>query len=218
MSGGYCPRKATVLLHIYKVLLRRYGPQRWWPARTPFEVCVGAILVQNTNWNNVEKAIGALDRAGVLNFEALRALEEAPLKALIRPAGFFNVKEKRLRAFLGFLDSRCAGRVEALADVPWPVARMELLSVNGVGAETADSILLYALSKPVFVVDSYTRRLLLAQGFGAYTGDYNTMQALFMDNMPPEAALFNEYHALIVAMGKERGFSLGDAPDVFYNG
>ncbi len=216
-AGGYCPRKAAILLNIYQVLLRRYGPQHWWPAQAPFEVCVGAILVQNTNWNNAAKAILNCERAGGLSFSSMNALTDERLRELIRPAGFFNVKAKRLRAFLDFLSQRCAGRVEVLADTPWPAARTELLSVNGIGPETADSILLYALSKPVFVVDAYTRRMLQAQGFAAHTADYHVMQALFMDNLPLDAAVYNEYHALIVAMGKEHGFLLGTGPDLFYN-
>ena len=207
----------SVLMNIYKELYRRYGPQHWWPARTPFEVCVGAILVQNTAWANVERAISQLDKAGVLAFKPLAALPENQLKELIRPAGFFNVKAKRLRAFLDFLGQHYDGDIESLAYKPWPVARMELLAVHGIGHETADSILLYALQKPVFVIDAYTRRLLQAQGFVAWTENYHAMQALFMDNLPSDVVLYNEYHALIVALGKERSFSLGHKPGLFYN-
>jgi endonuclease III related protein len=196
-------RKGEILRAIYDTLLAHYGPQHWWPGETPFEVCVGAILTQNTNWQNVERAIANLRRAGKLSFARLYHTPMAELKELIRPAGFFNVKAKRLRNFLEFLQGACHGRLEELAKKPWPVARAELLAVNGIGNETADSILLYALSKPVFVIDAYTKRMLLRHGFRNEAESYAGMQELFMTHIPPDVAVYNEYHALIVQLGKD---------------
>ena len=196
-------RKAEVLRAIFETLSRHYGPQNWWPGDSPFEVCVGAILTQNTNWQNVERAIANLRAAGKLSFRALYRTPDAELKELIRPAGFFNVKAKRLRNFLEFLEASCRGDLKELAHRPWPVVRAELLAVNGIGNETADSILLYALGKPVFVIDAYTRRMLLRHGFREETASYAGMQELFMTHFPPETGLYNEYHALIVQLGKD---------------
>jgi endonuclease-3 related protein len=205
-------RKAGILRAIYQKLSAHYGPQRWWPADSPFEVCLGAILTQNTNWQNVERAIANLRSSGKLSFQALYLTPIAELKELIRPAGFFNVKAKRLRNFLEFLHSSCRGDLQALSRKPWPLARAELLAVNGIGHETADSILLYALGKPVFVIDAYTKRLLIRHGFQKETESYAGMQELFMTLLPPDVELFNEYHALIVQLGKDfRG--LGPAGD-----
>ncbi|NLE64444.1 MAG: endonuclease III domain-containing protein [Elusimicrobia bacterium] len=195
---------------IYPVLFAHYGPQRWWPGETPFEVCVGAILVQNTNWKNVEGTIAGLKARGLLSCEALLETPPERLAQMIRPVGYFNIKTKRLRNFLLFLRQRCAGDIRALVRVPWPQARAELLAVNGIGPETADSILLYALAKPVFVVDAYTRRLLIRHGFREEGRDYSSMQALFMGSLPSDVRIFNEYHALIVRLGKDFG---RDAPD-----
>ena len=195
--------RSKILHAVYDKLLAHYGPQHWWPAKTPFEVCVGAILVQNTNWQNVEKAITNLRREQRLSFRRLYACSPDQLKELIRPAGFFNVKAERLRNFLGYLSTYYKGQVERMRDVPSPVLRTELLGVNGIGPETADSILLYALGRPVFVVDAYTRRFLFRHGFEKEARDYASMQELFRASLPADAALFNEYHALIVALGKD---------------
>ena len=204
-------RKTAILRAIYQELSAHYGPQHWWPADSAFEVCIGAILTQNTNWQNVERAIANLRAAGKLSFPALYRMPPSELKELIRPAGFFNVKTRRLRNFLEFLHAACRGRLEELTAKPWPVVRAELLAVNGIGNETADSILLYAIGKPVFVIDAYTRRLLLRHGFRKEAASYAGMQELFMTRLPPEVELFNEYHALIVRLGKDfRG--LGQAP------
>ena len=196
-------RKAEILRAIYQKLSVHYGPQRWWPADSPFEVCIGAILTQNTNWQNVERAIANLRAAGKLSFRALDRTPAAELKELIRPAGFFNVKAKRLRNFLEFLHSSYHGSLKELAKKPWLLARAELLAVNGIGHETADSILLYALQKPVFVIDAYTKRLLIRHGFRKEVQSYAGMQELFMAHLPPEVELYNEYHALIVRLGKD---------------
>jgi endonuclease-3 related protein len=207
--------KAQVLRAIYRKLSAHYGPQHWWPADSAFEVCIGAILTQNTNWQNVERAIANLRTAGKLSFRAIYRTTAVELRELIRPAGFFNVKAKRLRNFLEFLHASCDGRLEELARKPWPIVRAELLAVNGIGNETADSILLYALRKPVFVIDAYTKRLLIRHGFREEAASYAGMQELFMTHLPPEVAIYNEYHALIVQLGKDfrgPGPAAGDYP------
>lgn len=191
------------LVQIYNLLLERYGHLHWWPAETPFEVCVGAILTQNTNWVNVEKAISNLKREGVLSPVALRDLPVERLAELIRPAGYFNVKSVRLKGFISWLYDNYGGSVEGMAGVEWPELRSELLTVKGIGPETADSIVLYACGKPSFVVDAYTKRLLTALGIITGMEGYEEVRALFMDNLPRDVALFNEYHALIVHHAKE---------------
>jgi endonuclease III related protein len=193
----------TEILRIFDLLLDRYGPLQWWPAETPFEVCVGAILTQNTNWGNVEKAIANLRREGVLSLESLRELPRERLAGLIRPAGFFNVKTARLTAFLDWLQERYGGSLELMFAGDWRTLREELLQVKGIGRETADSILLYAGEKPTFVVDAYTVRLFSRLGLVADTSGYEEIRALFMANLPGDVPLFNEYHALIVQHGKE---------------
>ena len=191
------------LLEIYDLLLARYGHRHWWPAETPFEVCVGAILTQNTNWGNVEKAIANLKRDGLLSPEALRDVPDAVLAESIRPSGFFNVKSVRLKAFVAYLFVRYGGSLERMFAGEWRELREELLMVPGIGRETCDSILLYAGGKPSFVVDAYTRRLLAALGLIDARADYETVRSLFMDNLPADPHLYNEYHALIVQHGKD---------------
>jgi endonuclease III related protein len=189
--------------HIFQALLAAYGPRSWWPAETPFEVCVGAILTQNTNWSNVEKAIANLRRAGLLTPAALLAFPLAELAALIRPAGYFNVKSARLQDFVRWLHHRYGGSLDTMFRRDWQLLRQELLAVRGIGPETADSILLYAGHKPTFVVDAYTRRLFCRLGLLATTASYDATRELFMAHLPTETALYNEYHALIVEHGKE---------------
>ncbi|MBF0123198.1 MAG: endonuclease III domain-containing protein [Candidatus Omnitrophica bacterium] len=195
-------RKGDILRAIYDKLFSTFGPQHWWPAKTPFEVCVGAILVQNTNWQNVTRAIENLHREGLLEFPFLQRISRERMKTLIRPAGYFNVKATRLKNFLDFLAQNYEGDLKGLSGKPWPLARAELLSVNGIGHETADSILLYALNKPVFVVDAYTKRLLLRHGFIEEAQDYTSMQKFFMTHIHSDPVVYNEYHALIVQWGK----------------
>ncbi len=190
------------LLQIFETLLTRYGPQDWWPGETPFEVCVGAILTQNTNWGNVEKAISNLKRAACLSITSIGALDTSELAALIRPAGYFNLKADRLQTFARYVQQDYAGSLEQLFGIPWQQARTGLLSVRGIGPETADSILLYAGEKPSFVVDSYTRRIFSRLGLVSEQICYNELRAFFMERLPLDAALFNEYHALIVELGK----------------
>ena len=205
-----------LLRDFYKALFKSYGPQEWWPAKTRFEVIVGAILTQNTNWANVEKAIRNLKAASVLNPRRMHELSITGLARLIRPSGYFNIKAKRLKAFLNHLfdnygDEYGNGNGNAylarFLKKKTDALRRELLSINGIGPETADSILLYAAGKPVFVVDAYTRRILSRHGLIQETSSckvtYDDMQALFMDNLTRDACVFNEYHALIVMTGKD---------------
>ncbi len=194
---------ANRLLGIFSLLLTRYGPRHWWPAESPFEVCVGAILTQNTNWGNVEKAITNLKREGLLTPEALRDVPVKRLAEVIRPAGFFNVKSRRLRDFVGYLFAKYGGSLDRMFNGDWRLLREELLRVPGIGPETCDSILLYAGGKPSFVIDAYTIRLFSRLGIVSEKAEYETVRTLFMDNLPPDAELFNEYHALIVQHGKE---------------
>lgn len=189
------------LMELFEALLERYGALNWWPADTPFEVCVGAILTQNTNWGNVEKAITNLKREGLLSVEALREMDEGRLAELIRPSGFFNVKSKRLKVFVGWLTER-HGTLDAMFSSEWPTLRQELVAVKGIGPETCDSILLYAGGKPSFVVDAYTKRLFSRLGLVDERDDYHQVRALFMDRLPLDVPLFNEYHALIVEQCK----------------
>lgn len=194
-SGEGPPRR---LLQIYERLFQQYGPRHWWPAETPFEVCVGAILTQNTNWGNVEKAIANLKEARLLTPGALRAVPVRELAEVIRPAGFFNVKSVRLKEFVAFLFARYEGDLARMFAGEWRELREALLGVRGIGRETCDSILLYAGGKPTFVVDAYTKRLLAALGLAVPTAGYEEVRALFMENLPNDPQLFNEYHALIV--------------------
>lgn len=191
------------LLKVYDRLLSAYGRQRWWPAETPFEVIVGAILTQSAAWANVEKAIANLRRAGALSPEGLRRLSEAELAALIRPSGYFNAKARKLKAFVDLLDERFEGDLDRLLAAPVDDLRSLLLATHGIGPETADSVLLYAAGRPVFVVDAYTRRLFSRLGLAAARDDYQGWQELLTAHLPRDAALFNEYHALIVRHGKE---------------
>lgn len=192
------------LLEIYRTLLDTYGPRGWWPGEGPFEVMVGAILTQNTAWRNVERALGNLKNAGVLSPAGLRTLPPERLEQLLRPAGYFRVKARRLRALLDYLHQKHGDDPASLARGDLETLRRELLGVHGVGPETADSILLYAAGHPTFVVDAYTRRLLGRLGLVPEKADYEEVRALFMAHLPHDPALFNEYHALIVHHGKER--------------
>ncbi len=188
------------LLDIYQRLLAAFGPQHWWPGESPFEVAVGAVLTQNTAWRNVERAIDNLKRAGCLAPEPLLALSHEELAELLRPAGYFNVKARRLRNLLRHLHDH-GGEITTYLNGDLATRRAELLEVNGLGPETVDSILLYAGNRPTFVCDAYTRRLLTRHGLIDEGATYEAMRALFMDHLPEEVALYNEYHALIVRTG-----------------
>ena len=187
---------------VYEQLQAAHGPGDWWPAETPFEVCVGAILVQNTAWTNVERAINALRGAGCLSYVGIAALTGPELAVLIRPSGCYNVKARRLAAFVTFLGREYGGRVEAMAGRDPRVVRAQLLDVAGIGPETADSIALYAAGLPLFVIDAYTRRVFGRLGLVRGDEDYDTLQRFFMDALPADVALFNDYHAQIVTLAK----------------
>jgi endonuclease-3 related protein len=190
--------------NVYDILYKRYGPQGWWPGDTQFEVIVGAILTQNTAWSNVEKAIANLRRSGALRTpKAMAAKSMGDLAKLIRPAGYYNVKSLRLLNFLGFLERECGMSIRRLSADGTASLRKRLLSVNGIGPETCDSILLYAFGRPVFVVDAYTRRIFSRHGLFGEGASYEHMQKVFTDALRRDARLFNEYHALIVRVGKE---------------
>lgn len=191
-------------LAAYRILHKHYGPQHWWPGETPFEVMVGAVLTQNTAWTNVEKAIANLKAARALNCGAILKLGDGELAELIRPAGYFNVKAKRLKHLCEFLQAQGVARQpERLRDkASLPELRHRLLAVHGVGEETADSILLYALGLPSFVVDAYTRRIFGRLGLLGGDETYRQIQILFQAALPQDAGLYNEYHALIVQLGK----------------
>ena len=196
-------RKALIQ-KIYHRLGDAFGPQHWWPGETPFEVMVGAILTQNTNWANVERAITNLKTAGLMKPHSLAACPTRRLASLIRPAGYFNIKARRLRDFLTWLLSRTRdGSLESLRRLRTPQLRKELLAVRGIGPETADSILLYALGRRVFVVDAYTRRFLSRHRLIEPNASYGEIQELFERNLPKSVRLYNEFHALIVRLGKE---------------
>ena len=188
---------------IYLLLRRHRGPAGWWPGESPFEVCAGAILVQNAAWSNVEKALGALRAAGRLSYEGLAGLPAGELAALIRPAGCPTVKARRLAAFVEWLGRECGGRVEALSARDPLAVRASLLAVNGIGRETADSIALYAAGLPLFVIDAYTRRVFSRLGLVEGGEPYDTLQRRFMDALPRDAALFNDYHAQVVNHAKD---------------
>ncbi len=187
---------------IYRRLFNRYGPQHWWPADEPFEVIVGAILTQSTAWTNVEKAIMNLKGAGLLSPVSMRKIPVEELAGFIRPSGYYNVKARKLRAFVDRLGNY--GDSLAKMFVPGvPQLRAELLSIYGIGQETADSIILYAAGKPIFVIDAYTHRIMDRLGLNSDYGNYAALQAFFMNNLPHNEQLFNEYHALLVRHGKE---------------
>ena len=192
----------TPIGHLFTVLLDCYGPQHWWPCQTGarWEIITGAILTQNTAWTNVEKAIGNLFSAGAMSPESVLTTPDTELQELIRPAGFFTQKCAYLKAMAAFMLER-ESAFEQSADV-WAL-RQELLSVKGVGRETADSILLYAFDKPIFVIDAYTRRIAERHLHLDGTLHYDILQKIFMDALPADVAIFNEYHALIVAFCKD---------------
>ncbi len=186
----------------YDALFAAYGPQHWWPARTPTEVIIGAILTQNTAWRNVERAIANLGEANALDWTRLRDLPPEQLAELIRPAGTYQVKTRRLKAFIAWFWERYDGDLERMFATALPTLREELLSVSGIGRETADAILLYAGQLPSFVVDAYTARVLYRHGLIDEPADYDEIKDLFESSLPTDVPLFNEYHALLVQVGK----------------
>lgn len=194
--------RAEQLAQPFERLLAAYGPQGWWPGETALEVVVGAILTQNTNWRNVERAIQRLRDAGALDWPRLNALTHAELAELIRPAGTYNVKARRLKNFVEFFYSRYGGDWNRLAGIQTDRLREELLGVAGIGRETADAILLYALGRPNFVVDAYTRRIFVRHHLVDLEADYEIIKALVEEGLPGDANRFNEMHALLVKVGK----------------
>jgi endonuclease III related protein len=192
----------TILPDIYHKLSHAFGPQHWWPGDTPFEISVGAILTQNTNWGNVEKAIQNLKNRDALSARVLYEMPVKELTELIRPAGYFNIKAQRLKSFINFLMKEYHGSMKKMKSGETHLLREQLLAVNGIGPETADSILLYAFEKPVFVIDAYTKRVLSRHRILDDSGSYDEFQALFHATLNKDEKLFNEYHALFVKLGK----------------
>ncbi len=189
-------------MKIYGKLYRTYGPRHWWPGETSFEVMVGAILTQNTSWRNVEKAIQKLKGKGILCPEGIHRLKKRELAPLIRSSGYYRIKADRLKAFIGFLFKEYDGDLKRMERERQDALREKLLAIRGIGPETADSILLYGLKKSIFVVDAYTKRILSRHGIIPEKASYQEVQNLFMNHLPPDEKLFNEYHALFVHLGK----------------
>ena len=196
-------REGDLLRELYQKLWDAFGPQGWWPGETPFEVILGAILTQNTNWNNVAQVIAGLKEEGLLDPRALREMPEGELAQRIRPAGYFNIKASRVKNFLDFFACHFHDSLEKMAGEDLGSLRAALLTVKGIGPETADSILLYALHRPTFVVDAYTYRVLSRHQLAPEACSYDELQGLFMENLPPEVPLYQEFHALLVRVGKE---------------
>ena len=197
------------LVEMYEAMRARFGHQGWWPVaegsragERALEICIGAILTQNTNWKNVEKAIANLKANGCIRVAALHAKSHRELAELIRPAGYFNVKARRLKNFIAHVHEFRDGNIEAFLDRSVETLREELLSINGVGRETADSIILYAAGKPSFVVDAYTHRILVRHGLVAPQDDYETIKDLFESALPQDTALWSDFHAQLVSTGK----------------
>jgi endonuclease III related protein len=190
------------LPEIYQRLFNTFGPQHWWPGDSPFEIAVGAILTQNTNWSNVEKAICNLKKQNALAVKTIHDMPVQKLAELIKPAGYFNVKAKRLKNFIHVLMNKYHGSMKRIGDGDMQVIRKNLLDVNGIGPETADSILLYALGKPVFVIDAYTKRVLSRHGIMGDEKSYDKFQELFYSALDRDVKLYNQYHALFVKVGK----------------
>ncbi|OGP74724.1 MAG: endonuclease [Deltaproteobacteria bacterium RBG_13_58_19] len=188
---------------MYRKLWEAFGPQGWWPGDSPFEVCLGAILTQNTNWNNVARVLAELKAEGLLQPRALLKMPEAELAQRLKPVGYFNVKARRLKSFLDFFAGRFQESLELMARADLEALRPALLGVKGIGPETADSILLYALNKPTFVVDAYTFRILGRHGLVGETASYEELRQTFMDHLAPEVPLYQEFHALLVRLGKD---------------
>lgn len=196
------PGRPSDLMAYHRVLADKLGPQHWWPAETPFEVIVGAILTQNTSWKNVEAAIANLKREKLLSPLAIEKVSVPRLERLIRSSGYFRQKAKKLKAFVRFLRLEYGGALKRMFRTPTAELREKLLGVHGIGPETADSILLYAARKEVFVVDAYTKRILSRHGWTEEDVDYEEMRSLVEDNLPRDVSLYNEFHAQFVQVGK----------------
>jgi len=221
MKQSPSPPLEDLLMTAYRLMLGHFGPRNWWPADTPFEVMIGAVLTQNTAWGNVEKAIENIKSADALSLEKLYDVPDETLAEWIRPSGYYNLKTKRLKALVRFVKDAYGGNLDRMAKVPTKDLREQLLKVYGIGPETADSILLYALNKPVFVVDAYTHRIFSRHRIVEEGASYEEIQRVFTDNLPPETQLYNEYHALIVETGKtycKRKPRCFDCPLAGFNG
>lgn len=190
-------------LDAYQLLYSHFGPQGWWPGETPLEIMVGAVLTQNTNWTNVTKAIDNLRKRGMLGYPQLLKTSVDQLAQYIQPSGYYNLKAKRIHNLLRMIENLYNGHLNEFLDDDMVSARENLLGVKGVGPETADSILLYACGQPVFVIDTYTHRVFSRHNLVEEETDYHTMQAVFMDHLPENVQLFNEFHALIVRVAKQ---------------
>lgn len=201
--GSKAEKTSQALNDIYNRLFDRYGPQHWWPGETPFEVIIGAILTQSTAWTNVEKAISNLKAEGLLDTESLHSISINDLATLIRPSGYYNAKATKVKAFIERLHDKFDGSLDQLFALDTASLRHELLSIHGIGPETADSILLYAAYRPVFVIDAYTKRIIGRLGLAPSSDSYEAFQKLFTDRLPHDEGMFNEYHALFVRHGKD---------------
>ena len=194
----------TIVRQVYDLLHERYGPQGWWPAETKLEVVLGAILVQSTAWGNAAKALDAIREAGVLDVAALARLSEGEIAELVRSSGFYTVKARRVKAFVEHVMEGHGGDLDAMLNQDAAESRRELLGIHGIGEETADCIVLYGAGKPTFVIDEYTRRIVGRLGVGpGGRGSYADYQRLFEEAMPSDARVFGEFHALLVALGKD---------------
>ncbi|HLJ40345.1 MAG TPA: hypothetical protein VKT50_02540 [Candidatus Acidoferrales bacterium] len=196
------PVPTTPLTSYYHTLYGSLGPQSWWPAKTPFEVIVGAILTQNTNWTNVEHAIANLRREHLLSPRAMERVSTTHLASLIHSSGYFRQKAKKLKAFVRFLSDEYSGSLKRMFQTPTAELREKLLGVHGIGPETADSILLYAGAKEIFVVDAYTKRILSRHGWVGDKATYEEMRTLIESHLPRDVSRYNEFHALLVNVGK----------------
>ena len=193
----------NVLKDIYNRLYSAFGPQHWWPGESRFEIIVGAVLTQNTNWKNVERAIANLKQAGNLDIQKIYELDIGTLAGLIRPAGYFNIKAKRLKNLIKFIVEGYSADLDRMFSVDTYFLRQQLLEINGLGPETVDSILLYAGNKPIFVVDAYTRRIFSRHSICFEDISYDELQSLIEAHIDRDVSLYNEYHALLVRLGKD---------------
>ncbi len=193
---------SRTLMEMYEAMRERFGHQGWWPGDGKLEVCVGAILTQNTNWRNVERAIANLRDGGLMSVSALHAAEPERLAKLICPAGYFRVKAKRLKNFIAHVLDSFGDDIDGFLDRPVSTLREELLSVSGIGPETADSIILYAAGKCTFVVDTYTCRVMMRHGLVGPEDGYEQVKELFESSLPEDPELWNDFHAQFVAVGK----------------
>jgi endonuclease-3 related protein len=211
-------RTSKDLERLYRDLLESYGPQHWWPGDSPFEIMAGAVLTQATSWQNAARAIKSLKSAGCLSPSTIRKLPPGQLAELVRPSGYYNAKASKLKALAEWLDASCRYDVRWLANRPTEELRQSLLAINGIGPETADCILLYALDRPVFVVDVYTRRIIDRLGMFVPPGmQYNQLQAFFMQNLLPDSGVYGEFHALLVKAGKHSCRKKPDCQDCCLN-